>query len=171
MGVDPDLILTEIKFGQRWVTDILTTSHLRVEPRRIAILSSCYTDIHLQRLIDLGVQGCLQKESPIDELTDGIRTMLNQERFFSAAINRRLQLNPKTNQLQLRDPSSVAQLTVRQLEVLRCIGSGLSAKDAADEMSLTPKSVESYTYRLMKVLDAHDRVQLAHIAIREGLIQ
>lgn len=65
---------------------------------------------------------------------------------------------------------SVATLSDRQLELLVLIAEGLSIKEIAQRWGLTNKSVDSLKYRLMKELNIHNRVDLARLAILEGLI-
>jgi len=66
--------------------------------------------------------------------------------------------------------SSVTSLSDRQLELLVLIAEGLSIKEIAQRWRLTNKSVDSLKYRLMKELNIHNRVDLARLAILEGLI-
>lgn len=65
---------------------------------------------------------------------------------------------------------SVATLSDRQLELMVLIAEGLSIKEIAQRWRLTNKSVDSLKYRLMKELNIHNRVDLARLAILEGLI-
>jgi DNA-binding NarL/FixJ family response regulator len=62
-------------------------------------------------------------------------------------------------------------LTEREIEVLRYLARGLSKKEVASMMHLSPKTIESHSTRLMDKLDIHDRVELARYAIREGLAE
>jgi DNA-binding NarL/FixJ family response regulator len=70
----------------------------------------------------------------------------------------------------LAETRSSATLSDRQLELLVLIAEGLSIKEIAQRWRLTNKSVDSLKYRLMKELDIHNRVDLARLAILEGLI-
>ena len=62
-------------------------------------------------------------------------------------------------------------LTDREVEVLRYLARGLTKKEIAGLMHLSPKTIESHCARLMDKLDIHDRVELARYAIREGLTE
>ncbi len=65
---------------------------------------------------------------------------------------------------------SIKCLTRRQLEILRFLAIGDSVREVAEKLSLTPKSVEGHKYRIMKILEIHNRVHLARFAIRNGII-
>ena len=62
-------------------------------------------------------------------------------------------------------------LTPREIEVLRCIAQGLSKKEIAKILNISVKTIERHTEKLMLKTDLHDRVKLARLAIREGLVE
>ncbi|MGQ0627996.1 MAG: response regulator transcription factor [Phycisphaerales bacterium] len=61
-------------------------------------------------------------------------------------------------------------LTRRETEVLRSVASGRTKKEIADQMQLSPRTVERHVSNVMQKVNLHDRVSLARYAIREGLI-
>lgn len=61
-------------------------------------------------------------------------------------------------------------LSARQIDLLVKIASGMSVKEAAAQSKRSVKAVDSLKFRVMRMLDLHDRVDLARFAIREGLI-
>ena len=67
------------------------------------------------------------------------------------------------------DPPA-ACLTSREVRILMHLALGDSVKEVAVKLDLTPKSVESCKYRIMKKLGLHNRVLLCRYAILEGLI-
>ena len=66
--------------------------------------------------------------------------------------------------------SLAASLTPREHEVLTYIGRGLNTKEMAETMCLSPRTVERHVERLMQRLGVHERVKLALLAHREGLV-
>lgn len=72
---------------------------------------------------------------------------------------------------KLHESSVFSLLTSRQLEVLTHLAEGKTVKEVAQVMHLSQKSVDSHKYRIMTRLNIHDRVHLARLAIREGLIE
>jgi DNA-binding NarL/FixJ family response regulator len=61
-------------------------------------------------------------------------------------------------------------LTQRQAEVLILTARGLSVKEIAQKLQMTSKAIDSLKFRMMRSLNLHNRVDLARLAIREGLI-
>jgi len=72
---------------------------------------------------------------------------------------------------RMRVDSPLKSLTPRQMQILSCLARGDSVKEAAASLSLTAKSVTNHKYRIMQKLGVNDRVKLARLAIREGLIE
>lgn len=69
-----------------------------------------------------------------------------------------------------RTQSNPWNLTERQMQILEHLAIGLTVRETASKLFLSPKSVDSHKYRIMKKLNLHDRVHLSRFAIREGLI-
>jgi DNA-binding NarL/FixJ family response regulator len=61
-------------------------------------------------------------------------------------------------------------LTGRQREVLCCVARGLSNKEIARELSISPKTVEFHRGQLMQRLDIHDVATLTRYAVTTGLV-
>lgn len=72
---------------------------------------------------------------------------------------------------RFRLDSPLNVLTARQVQILKCLARGDSVKEAATQLALTAKSVTNHKYRIMQKLGVDDRVKLARLAIREGLIE
>jgi DNA-binding NarL/FixJ family response regulator len=64
----------------------------------------------------------------------------------------------------------LAQLTARELQLLPYIARGLTVRQTAEIVHLSPKTVDVHKMNIMAKLGIHDRVTLARFAIREGLI-
>ena len=63
------------------------------------------------------------------------------------------------------------QLTERELEVLMCIGEGLSNQEIGDKLFIGIKTVKTHVSNILSKLDVHDRTQAAIYAHRNGLIR
>ena len=90
---------------------------------------------------------------------------------FSERIRSRLDFDGEQNSYSLKINQAAADLTARQLEVLRHLARGASVKEVAKLMHLSQKSVDSHKYRIMNKLGIHDRVDLTRYAIREQIIE
>ena len=98
----------------------------------------------------------------------------------SGSVARKLGLRPLLNALG-RDraivgrtsgdgPGDLAGLTPRQLDVLRLIGQGMTNKEAANQLSLSPRTVEMHVASILERLDCRARTEAINKATRSGLI-
>jgi two-component system invasion response regulator UvrY len=61
-------------------------------------------------------------------------------------------------------------LSERELQVMLMITSGQKVQEISDKLCLSPKTVNSYRYRLFDKLNVHSDVELTHLAIRHGIL-
>ena len=71
---------------------------------------------------------------------------------------------------RMADPSLIKTLSERELQVLIMLGHGAKIQQIAEKLNITSKTVNTYRYRLYTKLGATTDVDLAHIAIRHGLV-
>ena len=63
------------------------------------------------------------------------------------------------------------QLTDREKDVIRCFGNGLSYKETAAELCLSPRTVETHRNTIMEKLGLHSLAELIKFAIRTGIVK
>ncbi len=76
----------------------------------------------------------------------------------------------KDGRMRRFEPPPLPDLTARELEVLRLLAEGLSSKQIAMRLDLSPETVRDYTKKLYLKLDAHGRIEALENARRLGLI-
>ncbi|OSM05193.1 response regulator [Magnetofaba australis] len=111
-----------------------------------------------------GAMGFVVKDNTFSELADAIDAVVRGEKFYSAAVRERVaELDPG-------DPVTTA-LSPREREVLRLVASGLTNKEMAREMEISPKTVDTHRIRLMRKLNVHTTAELVRYAMRLGLVK
>jgi DNA-binding NarL/FixJ family response regulator len=167
----PDVILMDLIMpGMNGVEATLAIMSVYPEAR-ILILSSFGDDDYLFPVLEAGASGYILKDIAPDDLVEAIRdvhagkTRLHPD--LAAKLVDRLRHQPGTES----EPSRVsAELTDRELEVLRCICDGQSNKEIADTLNISPMTVKTHISNLLSKLDLQDRTQAAVYAIRSGLV-
>lgn len=134
---------------------------------RIIILSMYDSEEYVVRSMHCGARGYLVKDMAPTELELAIRKVAAGGVYLSPAIGDAMRL-----QLLKQSPGadSVEFLTSRQREILQAIAEGLSTRDIAETLSISPKTVETHRSQLMQKLDIYDVPGLVRYAIRNGLI-
>jgi two-component system invasion response regulator UvrY len=169
----PDVVLMDIKMpgiGGLEATRRLVRSlpHIRV----IAV-SSYDEDPYPARLIQTGALGFLAKDCPPSELIEAIRKVHSGQRYVSAKIAQELAIRSVVRSSEDEgsgDASLIKPLSERELQVLIMISSGLRVQEIAEKLCITPKTVNTYRYRLFSKLNVNSDVELTHVAIRHGLV-
>ena len=72
--------------------------------------------------------------------------------------------------VEMRRPASLAELTPRELEVLRFVARGLSNSDIARRLVLGDATIKTHVARIFQKLDLHDRAQAVVLAYESGLV-
>ncbi len=137
---------------------------------RILFLGERAYDADIEEALAVPAAGILLKRDSLACLCAAIHTVVGGGTFFSESIRSRLE--EVGGRLKLARPGSpaIGSLSPREQELLVHLGRGASLKEAATAMGISYKTADSQKASLMRKLDIHDRVELAHFAIREGLV-
>ncbi len=167
----PDIVVVEMELPGRGVFESINELRTRHRQIKILILTSLQSDILLAHAIQVKANGYVLKTEPLSVVIAAIHAVSQGHPVFSELIRSRLDFDSEQNSYSLKTNQAAADLTARQLEVLRHLARGASVKEVAKLMHLSQKSVDSHKYRIMNKLGIHDRVDLTRYAIREQIIQ
>ncbi|HDN2513005.1 MULTISPECIES: LuxR C-terminal-related transcriptional regulator [Providencia] len=119
------------------------------------------------KALDIGIFGLLSVHITEDDLIEAIKVVNVKRRIISPDIAQDLALYRAVhnNQQDLYE-----LLSGRELEIMLMITQGVPIKQVAQTLSLSPKTVNTYRYRMFGKLNICSDVELTHIAIRYGLI-
>jgi DNA-binding NarL/FixJ family response regulator len=161
----PDVVLLDIQMPDGDGVAAALEIRRRFPGIAVVMLTSFQTDEPLLRAMQAGVQGYLLKDMSGDALMAAIRGVARGEpQLHPAAARRLMALAPPPG-----DP--LAQLTVREREVLRLLGSGRSNKEIGAALFLSEATVKGYVSEVLAKLEVQDRTQAALLAVRYGLVK
>jgi DNA-binding NarL/FixJ family response regulator len=119
---------------------------------------SMYTETaFMKRALDMGAKAYLSKRAPMEELLTAIRTVLSGGKYSGSTI----QTEP--------DLPKDASLTERQIEVLRLIAQGCSAKEIASRLNISVRTAEFHRAAIMDRLKLHSTAMMTRYAVEHGL--
>jgi DNA-binding NarL/FixJ family response regulator len=149
------------------------TRRLLADPNapRVLVLTTFDLNEYVYEALTAGASGFLLKDVRAGELTEAIRTIAAGESLLSPAITRRLIEQYVRRPPPGERPSELADLTDRELEVLKLLARGLSNAEIAARLYLGTSTVKSHVNRILSKLDRRDRVQAVVLAYESGLIQ
>ncbi|MGB0402809.1 MAG: response regulator [Salibacteraceae bacterium] len=168
-GLKVDVILMDIDMPK--LSGIETTSFLKKEFPQIRILGlSMHNEQSvIQKLIDAGADGYILKNSDGNELTQGISTVLEGKKYFSTEVTMTLLGQSEEILTTSQSSSELADLTEREIEILKLIAEGFSNKEVGDKLFISHRTVDTHRTNLMRKLDVHNIAGLIKIALKNGL--
>jgi DNA-binding NarL/FixJ family response regulator len=133
---------------------------------KIIVLSACSTSEHVYRALRAGALGYVIKEAAGAELVCAVRTVSSGRRYLSPSIAA-LVSGAGPNVAIARSP--LERLSARERDVLHRTAEGYSSMEIALQLSLSPKTVDTYRSRLMQKLGVSDRSALIRFAIQHAM--
>ena len=118
------------------------------------------------KFMQAGAAGYITKGADIQEMVIAIRQVKSGKRYITPDIAQQMALKA----LNPDDTSPFDILSEREMQVMLMITQGQKVQDISDQLFLSPKTVNSYRYRLFEKLDIENDVELTHLAIRHGVI-
>jgi DNA-binding NarL/FixJ family response regulator len=136
---------------------------------RVLVLTMMTDDEYVMNALLAGACGYLLKDSPIDQIVEGIQAAARGESVISPRIASRLVR-------RLREPQEIdpglsgADMTPRELEVLELLARGLDNSEIAQALYLSQHTVKNHVSSILIKLQVENRIQAAVRAVRGGLV-
>ncbi len=164
----PDVVLMDLVMpGMDGVE--ATRAVKRVSPRtHVIVLTSYHEDEHIFPAIRAGAISYLLKDVGPSELADAIRKAARGEAVLHPRVAARV--IQELHALPQDVPAPFAELTERELDVLRLIAEGLSNAEIAERLVISEKTVKSHVSNILSKLHLADRTQAAVYAWKKGLM-
>jgi two-component system nitrate/nitrite response regulator NarL len=160
-----DVILLDLDMplmgGVDFMKELAKTKH----NVRVIVLTMHDEKAMIRSLLDLGAHGYLLKNSSRDELIMAIEGVMDGKQHLSEEVHTVL-LTPDKD---LRS-GKFAELTEREVEILKCVAEGLSNKEIGDKLFISPRTVDTHRTNVMQKLELHNVAGMVRFAIQNGLL-
>jgi DNA-binding NarL/FixJ family response regulator len=165
-GRRPDVIVMDLQMAP--IDGIESTRQIRAlyEDVEVVALTSFAEEERVHAALEAGASGYLLKDSDADDVAAAVRAAHRGELKLEPVIARRLMASLREE--RALDPT--AQLTSRELDVLRLVAVGKSNKEIAAELSISERTARTHVSRILRKLRLSSRTQAALWAVREGLV-
>jgi DNA-binding NarL/FixJ family response regulator len=168
--LQPDVVLMDIRMPH---LDGLqaTRQVLAATSSRVLILTTFDSDEYVYEALRAGASGFLLKDAPAEQLITAVHCAASGDALIDPAVTRRLvtrfarALQPSTG-----TPERLAQLTARELDILRLIARGRNNAEIAGDLVIEESTVKTHVGRILAKLALRDRVQAVILAYESGLI-
>jgi len=136
---------------------------------RILMFSQSGEDADVLAAVKVGARGYLVKSARKDELLEAVARTANGEAVFSPGLAA-LVLG-EYRRIEKDEPNPAAVLTDREREILRFVSTGLTARQIAERLVVSHRTVQNHVQNVLQKLQLHNRVELTRWAIERGLAE
>ena len=162
----PDVVLMDVKMpgiGGLGATTKLLRSHPDI---KVVVVTVCEEDPFPTRLLQAGAAGYLTKGAGLAEMVQAIRLVFAGQRYISPQIAQQLAIKP----FQPSNDSPFDALSEREIQIALMIVGCQKVQVISDKLCLSPKTVNTYRYRIYEKLSVKSDVELALLAVRHGMV-
>lgn len=137
---------------------------------RVVVLTISDQDDDVMDAIVAGACGYLVKDSSIEELMRGINAAAIGESLISPPIASKVLQRMRAVTLDQGAETIRAELSERELDVLRLIANGKDNSEIAEALHISPKTVKNHISNILMKLQIENRIQAAVYAVRSGIV-
>jgi len=163
----PDILLLDITMPKKSGLEILDQVQRSSRATKIIIISVHKADAYVMRALKAGVRGYLNKENAADDLLPALRKVMAGQVYLSAETSSYLLEKTTKSPEELTQESLLSE---RETDVLRLVAEGKTAKEIADSLFISPRTVENYKNNILKKLNLHKTSDLIKYAIKNNLV-
>ena len=156
--LSPDLAIVDIRLRSGDGIDLIRRLRTGSDKPRVIVMSMYDERVYGRRAINAGAEGYVNKHDPAVSILDAIRSVLNGQPFFSEFL--------KDAPGPEQESTVIDRLSDREFEVFGMLGDGLSVKQIALRMEISPKTVEYYRENAKRKLGLGSSAELLHCAIK-----
>lgn len=147
-----------------------TRQLLQREPgMRVLILTVHEEESLLKEVIRAGAAGYIVKRAAQEDLIHAIRVVARGDLYVHPSMTRMLFNEPSKTATD--SGTTVETLTLREIDVLQLLAKGYTNRQIAEQLSLSPRTVEGHRANISAKLGLHSRVELVEYAEKHGLLK
>lgn len=163
----PDVVLMDLIMENGTGIDATEKIMKDLPECKIIILTSYYDDEKVFPALEAGAFSYMLKTSSADEIAEAIKKAARGETYIEPKVANKMMTRFRSSQ----EKKPHEDLTDRELEVLMCIGDGLTNQEISDKLYIGIKTVKTHVSNILSKLDVYDRTQAAVYAHKNGLIR
>jgi DNA-binding NarL/FixJ family response regulator len=138
---------------------------------KVLMLTTFDLDEYVYGAMRAGASGFLLKDAPREQLVTAVRTVARGEALLAPAVTRRLIERFVARPAPAEAAPELAELSARELEVLRLMAQGLSNAEIAAQLVVGEATVKTHVARVLRKLGLRDRVQAVVFAYEHGVVE
>jgi DNA-binding NarL/FixJ family response regulator len=160
----PDVLICDISSKNGSGIDLVRYARAHHPQLRILVLSALDETLYAERMLALGANGYITKDSSTDEFLASMRCVLDGQIYVSEIIRRNV-LRRYAGRMSPKPDDPIDRLSNRELQILHMIGRGMSTRETAQALHLSVKTVESHRQSIKRKLNLGTATQLMRYAV------
>ncbi len=165
--ISPDVILMDVKMPGIGGLEATRKIQTACETAKVIAVTALSDELFTERLMKAGACGYVTKGAGFDEIVSAINSVLRGTLYMSSDIAQQLALRNFGGKVEL---SPFEQLSERELQTAIQIANGIKVNQIADSFCVSPKTVNSYRYRIFEKLNINSDVELALLAVKHKIL-
>jgi DNA-binding NarL/FixJ family response regulator len=166
----PDVALMDIRMPNLDGLAATRTLVGEATPSRILVLTTYDIDEYVFEALRAGASGFMLKDAPAEELVGAIRVLAAGEALLAPAVTRRvIEAFARLPAPSAAHADALAELTSREVDVLRLLARGLSNAEIARELVVSDATVKTHVSHVLMKLGLRDRIQAVIFAYETGV--
>ncbi|WP_421722533.1 UvrY/SirA/GacA family response regulator transcription factor [Alloalcanivorax xenomutans] len=163
--LEPDVVLMDIKMPG--MGGLVATRKMMKQDDgiRIIAVTVCEEEPFPSRVMEAGAAGYMTKGADLEEMVRAIKVVQSGQRYISPDIAQAMALRAYKP-----TPAALDVLSERELQIMTMIVNRFKVQDVADQLCLSPKTVNTYRYRIFDKLGITSDMEMTLIAVRHGLV-
>ena len=138
---------------------------------RVLVLTMHAEEAYLEAVLKAGASGYLMKSTADRELVRAVRTVARGELFVEPSAARVLARGARRREETATDRARFERLTDRERAVMQLIAEGYTAPEIGEQLTISPKTVDTYKQRINDKLGLTHRADYVKLALKLGLLQ
>jgi DNA-binding NarL/FixJ family response regulator len=164
----PDVVVMDLNLPRMSGIEAISRMSVDAPTTRVLVLTISADEVDVTKAILAGASGYLLKDASIDEIVAGVRAAAAGESLISSKVATTLleQIRNTTHAA----PEHHADLSDREVEVMRLVAEGMDNAAIADALYISPQTVKNHISNILAKLQMENRIQAAVYAVRQGLV-
>lgn len=164
--MEPDVVLMDVKMPGIGGLEATRKMIRHDEGLRVIAVTVCEEEPFPSRLLKAGAAGYLSKGADLEEMVRAIKVVHAGQRYISPQIAQAMALRPFNS----TDTSPMDLLSERELQIMMMIVNCHKVQAISDKLCLSPKTVNTYRYRIFDKLGISSDVEMTLLAMRWGMV-